>query len=155
MIFCGVLYAYYGTATEIAIPEGVKTIIGGTFKSGTYNWEKKLDIKSVEIPASVKEIGNYAFANNKKFSSNAAKRDFIKEMTSANLTMQNDVIMGADDFANNYMKNNSDAFVVEQPNEPDNKPSFVMPTVPTPNPGNDNAFIQAFNFTGVRPHDTK
>ena len=66
LIFCGVLYAYYGTATEIAIPEGVKTIIGGTFKSGTYNWEKKLDIKSVEIPASVKEIGNYAFANNKK-----------------------------------------------------------------------------------------
>lgn len=66
LIFCGVLYAYYGTATEIAIPEGVKTVIGGTFKSGTYNWEKKLDIKSVEIPASVKEIGNYAFANNKK-----------------------------------------------------------------------------------------
>lgn len=35
LIFCGVLYAYYGTATEIAIPEGVKTINGGTFKSGT------------------------------------------------------------------------------------------------------------------------
>lgn len=112
------------------------------------DYEKKLATQKYEF--AVKD-----FANNKKFSSNAAKRDFIKEMTSANLTMQNDVIMGADDFADNYMKNNSDAFVVEQPNEPDTKPSFVMPTVPTPNPGNDNAFIQAFNFTGVRPHDTK
>ena len=66
LIFCGVLYTYYGTATEIIIPDGVKTIVGGALASGAFSWEKKLDIRSVEIPESVKVIGNNAFANNKK-----------------------------------------------------------------------------------------
>ena len=66
LIFCGVLYAYYGNATEIIIPDGVKTIVGGAFRSGAYNWEKKLDVESVEIPESVEVIGNNAFAYNKK-----------------------------------------------------------------------------------------
>lgn len=89
------------------------------------------------------------FANTKKFSSDAAKRDFVSQMLSANLTMQDKSIMGAEDFATKYQESNSDAFVVDTPPappEPDNKPTFIQPTPPQPEP-DSNPFN--FNFQGI------
>ena len=70
------------------------------------------------------------FANTKKFSSNAAKRDFINSMLAKNLQMDNGKLIGAEDFTLSYSNDNADAFyvdtptpVVEQP-----KPQFVAPT---------------------------
>ena len=116
------------------------------------DYEKRISAMNYEY--AVKD-----FASTKKFSSDAAKRDFINQMISANLTMQDKSIMGAEDFAKKYKESNSDAFIVEEPKpqepkkEPD-KPMFIQPTPPQPAPS-DNAFINAFNFTGVRPHDNK
>lgn len=56
------------------------------------------------------------FANGKKFTSNAAKRDFINSLTKAELKMDNGVIMGAEDFVTKYTADNADAFVTEQSN---------------------------------------
>lgn len=95
------------------------------------------------------------FAGTKKFTSNAAKRDFIQEMLSKDLKMEQDKILGADDFVTAYSANNADAFVVEETPKNDDKPTFVNPT---PGPNNnppENAFLNAFHFTGVRPMTDK
>ena len=102
---------------------------------------------------------NYAvrdFANQQKFTSQAAKRDFIKTMLEKNFTIENDVIVGASDFVTAYTKDNADAFVVEQPapGAGADKPHFVDTTNPAGAPaGAPNPFN--FNFVGVRPHNTK
>ena len=97
------------------------------------------------------------FANQHKFTSAAAKRDFVNTLLAKNLAMENDVIVGATDFVTAYTKDNADAFVVEQPpvHPPVvDKPHFVDPTSPQSNTaGKTNPFN--FNFTGVRPHETK
>lgn len=90
------------------------------------------------------------FANSQKFTSTAAKRDFEREMISAGLTMNENSIIGANDFVASYKEKNSDAFVVEEPTPtPEPKPTFVQPTPPTPNPS-DNPFDAVFQFNGVK-----
>lgn len=115
----------------------------GDYETSKSNYETKLNKQAYEF--AVRE-----FANSKQFSSNAAKRDFINEMLSANLTMKDKSILGAEDFVTAYSSENEDAFVVDtQPEaapEP-SKPSFVQPTPPTPNQ-DTNPFN--FNFSGVR-----
>lgn len=100
------------------------------------------------------------FANGKKFTSQAAKRDFTQSMIAENLKFKDGKILGAEDFVQSYTENNADAFVVENPdNNPPApaapaapKPTFVAPTPgATPAPAGDNAFANAFHFTGVRP----
>lgn len=96
------------------------------------------------------------FANSKKFTSNAAKRDFIQSMIGKGLKMEKDTILGADDFVTAYSKDNSDAFVVEEPpKDPEPpKPTFVNPTPGgDPAPKDTNEFTKAFSFTGVRAHE--
>lgn len=95
------------------------------------------------------------FANQQKFTSQAAKRDFINSMLAKNFAIENDVIVGATDFVAAYTKDNADAFVVDKPETPpaggNDKPHFVDTTNPAGTPaGTPNPFN--FNFTGVRPH---
>lgn len=94
------------------------------------------------------------FANQQKFTSQAAKRDFINSMLEKNLTIENDVIVGASDFVTAYSKDNADAFVVDTPATPPapgaDKPHFVDTTNPAGTPaGTPSPFN--FNFIGVRP----
>lgn len=92
------------------------------------------------------------FANTKKFTSAAAKREFTRAMTEKKLTLENGTIIGADDFVKMYTEQNADSFVVETPSTEPPKPQFVNPT-PGANPTSTetNPFIGAFHFTGVRP----
>ena len=100
------------------------------------------------------------FASGKKFTSNAAKRDFIQSMIAKDLKFEDNKIIGADDFVSIYSKENADAFVVESeptpaPQEPQ-RPQFVSPTQGSePTPQDQNAFVNAFHFMGVRPVDNK
>ena len=98
------------------------------------------------------------FAGTQKFTSKAAQRDFTNEMIAKNLKFEDDKLSGTDDFVKTYREANPDAFVAEDPapkpkDEP--KPFFGQPTPPQPKTPEDNAFLSAFNFTGVRSHDTK
>ena len=65
------------------------------------------------------------FANRQKFSSKAAQRDFENALRQANLKMDGDSIMGADDFRTKYAAENEDAFIVEKAPEPE------LPPIPT------------------------
>lgn len=95
------------------------------------------------------------FANSKKFTSQAAKRDFVSSMLAKNLQMENDVIIGATDFVTAYAKDNADAFVAENqtppPQETQPKPHFVDSTQQQSQQENDPNPI-SFNFMGVRAH---
>lgn len=95
------------------------------------------------------------FANSKQFSSKAAKRDFISSMISKDLKMDNNTILGAEDFVKAYSVENADAFIPENDyddyREHSLKPTFVGPTNEQPIEQNGNLFD--FNFVGVRPHD--
>ena len=76
------------------------------------------------------------FANGKEFTSQAAKRDFVRSLLNEKLKMKNDTIIGADDFATAYAQDNADAFAPKT--EPDanvsntgngaGKPHFVSTT---------------------------
>lgn len=96
------------------------------------------------------------FASGKKFTSNAAKRDFISSMIAKELKMEGDKILGADDFVTAYSTDNADAFVVEKA-EPEAQPQAplpqfsktVNPNTPVPQATNDNPF--GFHFSQVRP----
>lgn len=94
------------------------------------------------------------FANTKKFTSNAARRDFIQAMESKGLQMDKDTILGAEDFVKAYAADNSDAFVEDKIDPPEpSKPTatFVQPTPGgTPPVDPTGGFANAFHFTGVR-----
>ena len=139
-------------STKLTQIQGDLATLQTKYDTEVKNYQAQLAHQAYEF--AVKE-----FANSKKFTSNAARRDFVNSMIAKNLTMDNGAIMGAEDFVTSYTKENSDAFVVETPTpepQPQPKPQFVNPTpggAPEPTP--DNGFINAFNFTGVRANKTK
>lgn len=138
-------------ATKLAEVTSQLSKLQGDYETAKSDYEGKLSAQAYEF--AVKE-----FAGTKNFTSAAARRDFIKEMIASNLTMKDNKILGAEDFVAAYTNENADAFVSEEPDPnpapSENKPTFVQPTPPQPAP-EDNAFISAFNFMGVRPHDNK
>jgi small-conductance mechanosensitive channel len=97
------------------------------------------------------------FADKQKFTSQAAKRDFITTMLAKEFQMENDVIIGASDFVTAYTKDNADAFVKEEPNgnHSVSKPHFVDPTSPQSSSAPDEGTLFKFNFAGVRPREEK
>lgn len=93
--------------------------------------QKKYDKETKDYQSQLKkqayEFAVKDFANSKNFTSNAAKRDFIQSMLAKNLNFEDGKIIGAEDFAQMYSKDNEDAFKkVTEPKEP--KPQFAQGT---------------------------
>lgn len=125
--------------------------LNNKYKEDKKAYETQLKKQAYEF--AVKE-----FANNKQFTSNAAKRDFIQSMLNADLKVDNGAIFGAEDFAKQYAEANEDAFKVEQPAEPEYeapKPQFVSTTHGAEDytPDATSEFVNAFHFAGVRSDD--
>lgn len=101
------------------------------------------------------------FAATQKFTSKAAQRDFIQSMLAKNLTVENDVIIGASDFVTAYSKDNEDAFLKDEGKGGNGDgngappPHFAGGTGNGGNGGSTNPNPFNFNFAGVRAHDTK
>lgn len=91
------------------------------------------------------------FANSQKFSSSAAKRDFIHNMNKKGLNFENGKLVGANDYLEEYRKDNADSFIVDVP-EP--KPQFTSTAKQQPTQ-KLNPFLSAMHFTGVRPEYKK
>lgn len=114
----------------------------------TKDYQKKLEAQEYQFAVT-------EFANSKKFTSQAAKRDFVSSLLAKNLSVENGTIIGATDFVESYAKDNADAFVVEKQDPdptPDPKPHFSGPTQPNGGPDTEVDAIP-FNFTGVRAHE--
>ena len=129
------------------------TALQGKYDTDKQAYEEKLNKQAYEF--AVKE-----FAATKKFTSQAAKRDFTQSMIAGNLSFKDGKILGAEDFVKSYTENNADAFVVDNPDEGKKPaagtqplPQFVAPTHGgDPTPAESNPFSAAFsNFVGVRP----
>lgn len=118
------------------------------------------DIKNYQeqIAQQARDFAIKDFALTQKFSSNAAKRDFINFLSAKNPQVENGQLIGANDWVTQYSEENPDAFLTEGTPEPDGaqaKPQFVLPTTPSNGSGSTpdaNAFH--FNFTGVRSRET-
>lgn len=127
------------------------TALQSKYTEDTKAYEAKLSKQAYEF--AVRE-----FAGTKKFTSQAAKREFERSMIAENLKFKDGKIIGADDFVTSYTENNADSFVVDAPTpEPEPAapaaplPQFVAPTSGGSAPAEGNAFVDAFHFTGVRP----
>lgn len=121
-------------------------------------YKKQLSKQAYEF--AVKE-----FASKQNFSSQAAKRDFIQSMIAKDLKMENDSILGADDFVKAYTENNQDAFILDEDfnyDDDDNEEEFVPESVPqfvSSTPGAEDThtsdptggFLNAFHFTPIHP----
>lgn len=137
------------------------------YDTDTKEYQTRLSKQAYEF--AVKE-----YAAKQQFSSNAAKREFIRSMIEEDLKMKGDQIIGADDFLGQYREENEDSFVTDYEDSeyydnrdgdfedeeaefvPDYQPQFVAPT-PGGEPVHDatQAFTEAFHFTGVRPMPDK
>ncbi len=100
------------------------------------------------------------YANTKEFTSQAAKREFIRAMKEENLKMKNDAIIGADDFADGWSKDNSDAFAPNTPtptqpaqNTDAGKPQFVSST-PGTNPAKTPSLTELMKAANENPGAT-
>jgi len=129
--------------------------LSNDFTSLQNKYNQDIEDYQAKLKQQAYEFAVKDFASSKRFTSNAAKRDFINSMISKQLQMDGDKILGADDFVSSYSQDNEDAFYVEQDPEPtpssDPKPQFVNPTPGESDPGSENGF--KFNFTGVRLHE--
>ena len=143
-------------ATKLAEAQAQLTGLQQKYDDDVKNYQAQMQKQAYEF--AVKD-----FANTKKFSSQAAKRDFVQSMIARGLQMEGDKILGREDFAEKYASENADAFVVEAPEpEPEPQPTqepeptpapvpqFVAPT-PGPEPGAADTGFH-FDFTGVRAH---
>ena len=123
---------------------------------GKYDADSKAYKKQLQEQAY--EFAVREFANTKSFSSQAAKRDFVQSMIAKQLKMENNSILGAEDFVNAYTENNKDAFIeeidIDEYTQDDNTPQFVGST-----PGAEDThsadptggFLNAMHFTPIRP----
>lgn len=133
-------------ATKLEELNGQLATLQNTYNEATKKYEEQLEKQAYEF--AVKE-----FAGTKKFSSQAAKRDFIQSMIADNLKFKDGKILGAEDFVKSYTENNEDAFITEDDEFFKTPlPEFVKSTPGgQPAPVESNAFADAFHFTGVRP----
>ena len=127
----------------------------GKYDADTKSYKEQLKKQAYEF--AVRE-----FAGTKNFSSQAAKRDFIQSMLAKDLKMENNTILGAEDFVKAYTENNEDAFISDEIYEDDyndylpidERPQFVSSTPGAEDVGNPDptgGFLNAFHFTPVRP----
>lgn len=80
-----------------------------------------------------------------KFTSAAAKRDFLNAANAKDFKLEGETLTGYDDFLNGYKAENPDAFVVEKPAEPAPAPA------PADNGGKKNPVIVLPGNSGTQP----
>lgn len=119
------------------------------------DWQTKYKTETDDLNAKLeKQAKTFAvrdFANSKKFTSEAAKRDFTNYMMEKDFEVKDGKIMGGEDYVTAYTKDNADAFVVEQKEQP-KQPTFVKSTDGTESFDKSQGEFK-FNFVGVRKHD--
>lgn len=108
-----------------------------TYDTAKTEYEKQLAKQKYEFL--VKES-----VNKIEFSSNSAKKTFIADVLAKNLPVENDNLLGFDDFVNAYKEQDAGAFKTVENNEPmDNSTGKPKPT-----------FINASNNTSTPPNNS-
>ena len=110
-----------------------------TYDTAKTEYEKQLAKQKYEFL--VKES-----VNKIEFSSNSAKKTFIADVLAKNLPVENDNLLGFDDFVNAYKEQDAGAFKVVENNNSDNnnndgkpKPTFINASNNTSTPPENNS----------------
>lgn len=133
-------------ATKLQELQGKFDSLQTQYETDKNNYEAMLSKQKYEF--AVRE-----FANSKKFTSKAAKRDFERTMLAKELQMEGNSILGAEDFVKSYSAENDDAFVVEKPIETPKLEESGVPHFVAPTTGNNKPPIDSnpfgFHFTPI------
>ena len=96
-------------------------------------------------------------ASDIKFTSAAAKRDFVQQANGKDFKIDGDVLLGYDDFVTKYKADNPGAIAEDKPddaqNPPAGNPAIVLPADKSKGTPDKSAF--GFHFHGVRPKPTE
>ena len=140
------LTAAQADAGQLAEAQKQLSKLQSKYDTDSKAWEAKNAAQAYEY-----EIRNRA--NELKFSSAAAKKEFIREAIAQQFKQDGETLMGYTDFVTKYREADPGAFVQDVPEptpapEPEPAPTIVLPSGKTA--GNKSGFN--FHFTGVRPH---
>lgn len=89
-----------------------------TYTKDKKDWEDKISSQQYEF--AVKEN-----VNGLKFTSNAAKKAFIQDVTAKGLTLENGKLLGFDDYVAEYAKEDEGVFVKEETEPKETKPKMI------------------------------
>ena len=116
-------------AGKLADAQTALTNLQTQYDNERNQWDQKMAQQAYEYAIKSK-------ANELKFSSAAAKKDFIREAIAAGMKMDGDTLLGYTDFLNKYKESDPGALVDEAtpptpaPGTP--APTIVLPSNPTP-----------------------
>lgn len=141
------LTAAQGDQTKLADVQAQLTTLQGKYDTDKQDWEKKTQQQTYSFMVKEK-------ANGLKFTSPAAKRDFIRQVEEKNFKIEGENLTGYEEFVTKYKTENPGA--LEEESKPDGnnnggnqKPVVVVPPKAQPNNnGGGNQF--GFSFNGVR-----
>lgn len=141
----GKLTAAQADASKLGDAQTALTTLQSKYDTDKQEYEQKLQKQSYDFLVREK-------ANGLNFTSLAAKRDFIREVTDKGLKIEGESLLGYDDFVTKYKADNPGAMAEEKPAEPPTPPaptpSIVLPgTQSTPSEKS----LFGFQFNGVRP----
>lgn len=95
------------------------------YNEDTKALQEKLDKKDYDYKVKEKVSGL-------KFTSESAKKAFISDLTNKGLKVENDNLLGFDDFVKEYKQSDPGAFVPEEDPNQKQKPQFGSPTTGEP-----------------------
>ena len=127
------LTAAQADAGQLAEAQKQLSTLQSKYDKDSKEWARKNQQQAYEY-----EIRNRA--NELKFTSAAAKKDFIREAIAAQFKQDGDTLMGYTDFVTKYQENDPGAFVKDTPPEnpkpadPTPAPQIVLPGKSTPAP---------------------
>lgn len=124
------LTASQADAGQLAEAQKQLSALQSKYDKDSKAWEAKNAQQAYEYAVRSK-------AGELKFTSAAAKKDFIREAIAQGFKMDGDTLMGYTDFVAKYQKNDPGAFVKETP-AADPKPADPTPTIVLPGKSNPN-----------------
>lgn len=139
------LTAAQADASKLTEAQTALTSLQGKYDTDRQQWAAKIEKQKYEFMVQEK-------AGTLKFSSAAAKRDFIREANGKDFKVDGEILLGYENFVTKYKAENPGALIEDKPADPapaDPKaPAIVLPKTKTPEPEKS---VFGFHFNGVRP----
>lgn len=139
------LTAAQADATKLTEAQNALTTLQGKYSADRQTWEAAVAKQKYDFMVQER-------ASVLKFTSNAAKRDFIREATEKEFKVDGDTLLGYEDFVTKYKADNPGALVESVPSEvTDPAPSQPTIVLPKTKPSEPEKAVFGFHFNGVRP----
>mgnify|MGYP004569710465 CR=1 FL=1 len=137
------LTAAQADASKLPDTQAALTALQTKYTTDQATWQEKVQKQMYEFQVREK-------AGAIKFTSAAAKRDFISQAIGKDFKQDGEKLLGFDEFVTSYTADNPGAISVPDPEPDDNKepPRIVLPKG---KPESSDKAVFGFNFNGVRP----